>query len=75
MVLQIPLDENEAINPAALRKEIDWCVDLGASGFPIAMVSEIMYFSSEKRRPKWKLVLKLIERRLPLIVSIEDKNV
>jgi 2-keto-3-deoxy-L-arabinonate dehydratase len=69
-VLQMPLDENEAIDPTPLAREIDWLIELGVSGFSIAMVSEIMRFSSDERRSQWQLVIKLIDGRLPLIVSI-----
>ena len=73
-VLHMPLDENEAIDPAPLQKEIDWLVELGVSGFSIGMVSEIMRFSSEERRSQSKLVLKLIEGRLPLIVGVGGES-
>ena len=69
-VLQMPLDENENIDELALTKEINWLLELGASGFAVAMVSEVMRFSSEERREQWKLVMKIINSRVPLVVSV-----
>ncbi len=66
----MPLDAEENIDSEILRKEIDWLIDLGAVGFAVAMVSEVMRFSSEERRSQWKLVLKLIEGRVPLVISV-----
>ena len=34
------------------------------------MVSEVMRFSSEERRAQWQLVLKIIDDRVPLVVSV-----
>ena len=69
-VLQMPLDQNENIDELALTKEINWLLELGASGFAVAMVSEVMRFSSEERRAQWQLVLKIIDDRVPLVVSV-----
>ena len=69
-VLQMPLDEHDAIDPAVLAKEIDWLIELGVSGVVIAMVSEVMRFSSQERREQWKLVISLVAKRVPVIVSV-----
>ena len=61
---------NENIDPAVLAKEIDWLIDLGIAGSAVAMVSEVMRFTSEKRRVQWQLVLKLIDGRLPAVISV-----
>jgi len=69
-VLQMPLNTDQNIDEAALAKEIEWLIELGASGFAVAMVSEVMRFSSEERRAQWQLILKMINQRLPLVVSV-----
>ena len=69
-VLQMPLDEHDAIDPAVLAKEIDWLIELGVSGVVIAMVSEVMRFSSQERREQWKLVISLVAKRVPVVVSV-----
>jgi dihydrodipicolinate synthase/N-acetylneuraminate lyase len=53
-----------------LAKEIDWLIGLGVSGVVIAMVSEVMRFSSQERREQWKLVISLAANRVPVIVSV-----
>ena len=69
-VLQMPLDEEENIDELTLTREIEWLLELGASGFAVAMVSEVMRFSSEERRAQWQLILKIINSRVPLVVSV-----
>jgi 4-hydroxy-tetrahydrodipicolinate synthase len=66
----MPLDESESIDEVVLSQEIDWLLKLGASGFAVAMVSEVMRFSSDERRSQWQAVLKLIDGRAPLVVSV-----
>ena len=66
----MPLDEYDVIDPVVLAKEIDWLIELGVSGVVIAMVSEVMRFSSQERREQWKLVISLVANRLPVIVSV-----
>ena len=66
----MPLDQDENIDPVILAKEINWLIDLGAAGFVLAMVSEVLRFTSEERRTQWQLTLKLIDGRAPLVVSI-----
>ena len=69
-VLQMPLDEADAIDPEVLAKEIDWLIGLGVSGFVIAMVSEVMRFSSQERREQWKSVISLAANRVPVVLSV-----
>ena len=66
----MPLDQDENIDPVILAKEINWLIDLGVAGFVLAMVSEVLRFTSEERRTQWQLTLKLIDGRAPLVVSI-----
>jgi 4-hydroxy-tetrahydrodipicolinate synthase len=66
----MPLDQRENIDASILKDEIDWLIELGAAGFAVAMVSEVMRFSSEERRSQWQLTLKVTDNRLPLIVSV-----
>ena len=69
-VLQMPLNTDQNIDEAVLAKEIEWLIELGVSGFAVAMVSEVMRFSSEERRAQWQSILKMINQRLPLVVSV-----
>ena len=69
-VLQMPLDNHDAIDPEILAKEIDWLIELDVSGVVIAMVSEVMRFSSHERREQWQLVISLVANRVPVTVSV-----
>jgi 4-hydroxy-tetrahydrodipicolinate synthase len=69
-VVQTPLDENENINQAIFKREIDWLIECGVKGLVLAMVSEVMRFSADERRLQWQSALKIINKRVPLIVSV-----
>lgn len=69
-VVQTPLDENDNIDQAIFKREIDWLIECGVKGLVLAMVSEVMRFSADERRLQWQLALKIINKRVPLIVSV-----
>ena len=69
-VVQTPLDENENIDQAIFKREIDWLIECGVKGLVLAMVSEVMRFSADERRLQWQSALKIINKRVPLIVSV-----
>ena len=69
-VVQTPLDEKDNIDNDVLKREIDWLITCGVKGLVLAMVSEVMRFSAEERRGQWQSVLKIINKRVPLIVSV-----
>jgi dihydrodipicolinate synthase/N-acetylneuraminate lyase len=69
-VIQTPLDANDNIDIAVLKREIDWLIQCGVKGLVLAMVSEVMRFNADERRMQWQAVLKILDNRLPLIVSV-----
>jgi 4-hydroxy-tetrahydrodipicolinate synthase len=69
-VVQTPLDENDNIEQAVFKREIDWLIECGVKGLVLAMVSEVMRFSADERRLQWQSALKIINKRVPLIVSV-----
>ena len=69
-VVQTPLDENDNIDQAIFKREIDWLIEYGVKGLVLAMVSEVMRFSADERRLQWQSALKIINKRVPLIVSV-----
>lgn len=69
-VVQTPLDENDNIDQAIFKREIDWLIECGVKGLVLAMVSEVMRFSADERRVQWQSALKIINKRVPLIVSV-----
>ena len=73
-VIQTPLDEYDNIDNIILEREINWIIQCGVKGLVLAMVSEVMRFSAEERRIQWQSVLKIIDKRLPLIVSVGGES-
>jgi len=69
-VVSIPLDNNEEIDKLTLKKEIDWLVKCGSNGVVLAMVSEVLRFSSTERRDMWQLTLEYLQDRIPLVISV-----
>jgi 4-hydroxy-tetrahydrodipicolinate synthase len=69
-VVQTPLDENDNIDQDIFKREIDWLIECGVKGLVLAMVSEVMRFSADERRLQWQSALKIINKRVPLIVSV-----
>jgi 4-hydroxy-tetrahydrodipicolinate synthase len=73
-VIQTPLDEHENIDHAIFEREINWLIQCGVKGLVLAMVSEVMRFSADERRIQWQSVLKIIDKRVPLIVSVGGES-
>jgi 4-hydroxy-tetrahydrodipicolinate synthase len=73
-VLQTPLDEDENLNQSDFKREIDWLIECGVKGLVLAMVSEVMRFTAQERRSQWQSALKLIDKRVPLIVSVGGES-
>jgi len=73
-VIQTPLDEFDNIDNDILEREINWLIRCGVKGLVLAMVSEVMRFSAEERRIQWQSVLKIIDKRVPLIVSVGGES-
>ncbi|MBJ7506875.1 MAG: dihydrodipicolinate synthase family protein, partial [Candidatus Nanopelagicus sp.] len=73
-VIQTPLDENDNIDNDVLKREIDWLITGGVKGLVLAMVSEVMRFTADERRVQWQSVLKIIDKRVPLIVSVGGES-
>ena len=73
-VIQTPLDEHENIDDVVLEREINWLIQCGVKGLVLAMVSEVMRFSADERRTQWQAVLRILDKRLPLIVSVGGES-
>lgn len=69
-VIQTPLDDHDKIDEAVFEAEINWLINNGVKGLVLAMVSEVMRFSAAERRNQWQIVLRILNGRLPLIVSV-----
>ena len=73
-VIQTPLDEHDQIDEVVFEAEINWLIESGVKGLVLAMVSEVMRFSAAERRNQWQIVLRILDGRLPLIVSVGGES-
>jgi 4-hydroxy-tetrahydrodipicolinate synthase len=73
-VIQTPLDSNDEIDEKVFETEINWLIKCGVKGLVLAMVSEVMRFSAAERRSQWQIVLRILDGRLPLIVSVGGES-
>lgn len=48
-IVHTPFTDNDRIDVAALKREIDWAYEIGANGMGTGMVSEILRLGSEER--------------------------
>lgn len=49
-IVQTPFTEDDRIDAAALRREVDWAYEVGAHGLGTGMVSEILRLTHDERR-------------------------
>jgi 4-hydroxy-tetrahydrodipicolinate synthase len=68
------LDEHDQIDEVVFEAEINWLIKSGVKGLVLAMVSEVMRFSAAERRNQWQIVLRILDGRLPLIVSVGGES-
>ena len=73
-VIQTPLDDYDKIDEEVFEAEINWLINNGVKGLVLAMVSEVMRFSAAERRDQWQIVLRILDGRLPLIVSVGGES-
>ena len=73
-VIQTPLDEHDQIDEVVFEAEINWLIKSGVKGLVLAMVSEVIRFSAAERRNQWQIVLRILDGRLPLIVSVGGES-
>ena len=73
-VIQTPLDDHDQIDEVVFEAEINWLIKSGVKGLVLAMVSEVMRFSAAERRNQWQIVLRILDGRLPLIVSVGGES-
>ncbi len=69
-VFQTPFDESYAVDAGVLRAEIDWMHGHGVDGIVLAMVSEVLRFSTDERREYAALTCALGLPHGPVIVSV-----
>lgn len=55
-IVQTPFTDNDCIDRATLKREIDWAFNVGADGLGTGMVSEILRLTSEERLELTQLI-------------------
>jgi len=69
-VLSTPIDNSDEIDLPVFEREIEWLLKCGMNGAVLAMVSEVLRFSAAERRDQWKVAIKFLNGRAPLVVSV-----
>jgi dihydrodipicolinate synthase/N-acetylneuraminate lyase len=49
-VISTPIDNSDEIDQNIFKQEIDWLIKCGSNGAVLAMVSEVLRFSTAERR-------------------------
>lgn len=69
-VLHTPFLDDDSIDFATLREEIDWALGLGADGVVVAMVSEILRLTESERLELAEQVVAHVANRESVIISV-----
>ncbi len=69
-VFQTPFGDDDAVDPGALRAEIEWMYGNGIDGIVLAMVSEVLRLGTDERRDLAALACELGLPHGPVIVSV-----
>ncbi len=73
-VLQTPFTEKDEFDIPTFQKEIDWLIGNRVDGVVLAMVSEVLRLSAQERHEQWKIVLKHVNNRIPVVASVGSES-
>lgn len=68
-ILQAPFDEKGLLAYEDLKKEINWCIEVGVKGLGIALGTEIMTLLDSERNEILKFVVKEVKERVPVVMN------
>lgn len=68
-VLQTPFDDDDQIDAAVLRDEIDWLFDQGVDGVVTGMVSEVLRMSADERDLLTPVICEAVGGRGAVVIS------
>ena len=68
-VFQTPFHDDESIDFATLRKEIEWLFGLGCHGVVLGMVSEVLRLGTDERKRVVESVCEAAHGRGPVVIS------
>ncbi|MCA8999435.1 MAG: dihydrodipicolinate synthase family protein [Planctomycetaceae bacterium] len=69
-ILHTPFDPQDNIDAESLRREIDWCFEVGADGVCSAMVSEILRLTTDERNTLNRMIVEMAAGRGTVVASV-----
>ncbi len=74
-ILHTPFDDDDAIDQASLKREIDWAFHVGVDGVCSAMVSEILRLTTDERNELNRLIVQMTAGRGAVVASVGAESV
>lgn len=69
-ILHTPFDATDQIDHPSLRRQIDWCFEVGADGVCSAMVSEILRLTAAERNELNRTMVEMTAGRGTVVASV-----
>jgi 4-hydroxy-tetrahydrodipicolinate synthase len=69
-VIQTPYKTDGSIDPAVLKREIDWLFEEGVDGIVLAMVSEVLRLTDAERDDLTRMSVEIAAGRGPVVASV-----
>ena len=69
-IVHTPFTDDDAIDEASLRRQLDWAFDTGADGCGTGMVSEILRLTTPERTRLAHLIPEIVAGRGPVFASV-----
>lgn len=73
-IVHTPFNDNDRIDEASLRREIDWAFSVGADGLGTGMVSELLRLTSEERLALTQMIVQLADGRGPVFAAVTSES-
>ena len=69
-VIHMPYEEDESIDHATLEREVDYLFDVGADGFCLALVSDVLRLTAEERLSLPRQLVQWAQGRGPVVINV-----
>ncbi len=73
-IVHTPFTDNDAIDEASLRRQLDWAFEVGADGCGTGMVSEILCLTTAERTRLVHLIPEIVDGRGPVFASVGSES-
>jgi 4-hydroxy-tetrahydrodipicolinate synthase len=73
-IVHLPFDDADEIDPAALRRSIDWAFAVGADGIGTGMVTETLKLTSPERGSLARTLVEFAAGRGPVFVAVGTES-